>query len=512
MGEQTFKKWCVDEGLTVNESNPDKMGWDFIVEFQPEIDAAVPLDRQHISKRLLVQAKSSDRSSSSVQAKPSALKRLVDNSDPSFIAHLEYASGNQPSRARLLHIGKEEISAILRAVRELQAKGRTDLHNKKITLSLASAVELKPDGSEILQELYDATPSDLAAYTAEKDRLRKSVGNGRGTIKASFVIARSTGEEELVDLLIGRTKKLRVDRLTIRKSRFQIELKEDVEELVDVVLSVEPQGRDIMLRVVDGDGFTRTEVAAKAFRPNIVDLPDHVTRTRIANEFIECILLPDGVGSLKVGIPPDQKFDIHKLEQMLRFGVHLGRPDSKFQIVIDDDHAFDAVKPENIDYLLTWSATHLLCQQMSRAIFNAGRNLPTLLSIDDVTRIMDENEFMISASRNADISFEVEVDENLPETMPDRGFIFLPIIIRMDDLLYLAVNKASVRARRTGKDTVKFITGKPEVIDETVIPYSEEMEETWNRRNVFHARQERQEGIWIVTPRAGKNRQLTIEA
>ena len=136
MGEDAFRNWCSDASLLVTESNPDRMGWDFLVEFEPEIDERKPRDVQHILKKASIQVKSTDRRENSARASISATKKLVDYNIPCFIIHMSYGGKSKPSLARLLHIGSEQIYSILEAMREAEGKGRTDFDNITISLPL----------------------------------------------------------------------------------------------------------------------------------------------------------------------------------------------------------------------------------------------------------------------------------------------------------------------------------------------------------------------------------------
>src|SRR4051812_38129430 len=144
IGEAQFKLWCENNGLPASKSDPDCMGWDYLVELDTEIDHSITLDRQGDLKKVLVQIKSTDSRtvSKSVNGKLSAFKRLVDADMPAFIAHIEYSGLSSPQRARLLHVGPTQIGAILRTVRQIEQKGRIDLNNVKRTLPLDEASEI----------------------------------------------------------------------------------------------------------------------------------------------------------------------------------------------------------------------------------------------------------------------------------------------------------------------------------------------------------------------------------
>src|SRR6266436_5281124 len=99
LGEDEFKRWCTLNHLSAVKSSPDKLGWDFFVEFEPEVDDARPLDQQNDLKKVLIQVKATDTMPGSVRGKLSAFKLLVGTDLPAFVADRLRRPGNPASGA-----------------------------------------------------------------------------------------------------------------------------------------------------------------------------------------------------------------------------------------------------------------------------------------------------------------------------------------------------------------------------------------------------------------------------
>jgi hypothetical protein len=118
IGEGKFRNWCALEGLLCHKPDQDRMGWDFLVEFEEELDNTRPLDEQNEARKALVQIKSTDYGgTSTINATVSALQKLVAADLPAFIVLMKFDGGRSCREARLLHVGHEEIATILKWVR-----------------------------------------------------------------------------------------------------------------------------------------------------------------------------------------------------------------------------------------------------------------------------------------------------------------------------------------------------------------------------------------------------------
>ncbi len=227
LGEDEFKRWCTLNRLSAVKSSPDKLGWDFFVEFEPEVDDARPLDQQNDLKKVLIQVKATDTMPGSVRGKLSAFKLLVGTDLPAFVAQIGYAGRGTPRRARLLHIGPKQIEAILRKVRETEEAGCLDLHSVRMALRMDEAVEIQPAGGNLRQLISNAVPHSTREYVAAKAKVRKTCGYD--AYKGHVTFASGTRGEDVVNWMIGSIPDLRFEELVVSRTRFGISLDKDME-------------------------------------------------------------------------------------------------------------------------------------------------------------------------------------------------------------------------------------------------------------------------------------------
>jgi len=120
-GQNQFKLWCENERLLCHPPFPDRLGWDFLVEFPEQTDEEIPLDQQNELKKAFAQVKSTTKRETSIRARLLALKNLVDADSAAFIFHIEF-SKTEVRRARLLHIGKNRSSRFSRQREKLNRR------------------------------------------------------------------------------------------------------------------------------------------------------------------------------------------------------------------------------------------------------------------------------------------------------------------------------------------------------------------------------------------------------
>ena len=92
-GQNEFLGWCEPEQFHVQRSDPDRLGWDFLLEAAPERASDEPLDQQNELPKFLIQVKATEHATKIPSIKLSALKHLVDSDMPAAIAILFYSKG-----------------------------------------------------------------------------------------------------------------------------------------------------------------------------------------------------------------------------------------------------------------------------------------------------------------------------------------------------------------------------------------------------------------------------------
>jgi len=190
MGEGYFRMIAKAAGLVVNAAQEDKAGWDFVVE------APSPLQTDfasHSKPIYRIQVKSTLGSLSSVGMTYSSLLSLIRHSGPSFVLLLKFSNDDAPDGAALLHLGEEQATEILTALRRKQvANPALKINKSSHTLKFPASTVINPcTGSALRLRLESLLPGGYLAYVEEKTRwLRKLETQG----KQMFASIRVEGE------------------------------------------------------------------------------------------------------------------------------------------------------------------------------------------------------------------------------------------------------------------------------------------------------------------------------
>jgi hypothetical protein len=317
-GQTIVKGWLEESDVLPQTPEHDRLGWDFFAEFQPVRISGVALDEQDDLKKALIQVKATTSTQNSVRGKLSAFKALVDSDLPAFVVVLNLANGKEVRSAHLLHIGEDEIDAVLKKVREVEATGRTVLHRTKISLTLRAAPKIEPDGSNLAEEILGFIGPKTADYISKKAAYRRTCGYEEGSHTATINWTSSTGGKELVDLMLGYIPELKLNKFEVEKKRFGIALKGQAKLMTGGTLRVEPKPNSrVTLLIRNQDA--RASLEFDVFSP-IPHVPTALSYGRLKNDFID-IKVHFGKSNLTFNstLPLTGSYRIDLLTRVLKF-------------------------------------------------------------------------------------------------------------------------------------------------------------------------------------------------
>ncbi|HEX8570754.1 MAG TPA: hypothetical protein VF699_12660 [Caulobacteraceae bacterium] len=160
-GEARFRELCADAALVCNKSEQDRMGWDFIVESLPgTLPGPSGLDQRGPGLSCRVQVKTHWlRESDRVPVKLSAAERLAKDPGPAFICIFTVDEKLRIVGSHLVHMLDENLSRVLKRLRESQADTDSKPVNEQdITFGAARA------GVETAEPLRVAVIKDVADF------------------------------------------------------------------------------------------------------------------------------------------------------------------------------------------------------------------------------------------------------------------------------------------------------------------------------------------------------------
>lgn len=512
LAEDEFHQWCSSNGLLWTRPARDRLGWDSFVELKPETQST-PLDSQNELKKVLVQVKGTGKLEKTIRCKLSALKHLVDSDLPAFIAMIVYSDGCA-KHAKLLHIGPAQVEAVLRKVREVEKRGRRDLHNIQYRIKLGGAVELQVDGAGLRAAIVSFIPTTTAEYVAQKAAFRKSCGFGEGSTVADVDFPPGVEAADLVDCLIGRRPTLPVRRGTITKSRFGIQLEADTHEFGPAILTVDVKPVDrAVVTVRSLQRAKSAEMAVDVYAPGIA-VPPEARRMRLVNTFIELMFVFNEPRiDLSFSIP-NKTHSIDELNRALKFGWLLSSPDALIGLQMGQ-HSIElpVSKPADFEH---WQDLHIFTDIFSTALH---RYLPAHkcdVSFTEIDAAMwkCEQGFALITRTGLEVSFPVP-----PVSIGQirRATLLIPITLELKELTYCALAAMDDESLTIADHTMRFIGQKAMVVEDGVATDDRGINQIKARlsEKLQQLRAERRDGRIIIslgdTPESlGAEQQLVI--
>lgn len=226
VAEAEFVRLCSLAKLACNPSSRDLRGWDFVVEFPFQKKDDESLDQRGKGTTCHVQVKgtASDKGNR-VKLRLSAAEHLAKDPKPALVVVLLMAKDGALQGGYLIHLLGENLSKVLKRLRQAQADDKVDVNHQEITFdyrSLGVRFAATPEG--LRTALANACGSDLGAYVVEKQRQLQDLGYeaGRFHMDTTFSVA----PNELVDVFLG-LKPVTVSSLKTYDARFGVRLPVD---------------------------------------------------------------------------------------------------------------------------------------------------------------------------------------------------------------------------------------------------------------------------------------------
>lgn len=202
-GEARFPELCTDGGLIPNQSNWDRKGWDFAVDWPFTGDG--PLDSRPTPPSCLVQLKTVWARAKSVRLRLSSLEHLAKDLKPSFLVVLEVDDALNFVGARIAHLEGSLLGHVLKALRKATIEGAAP-NKVDITLGLDAWFEtIAPTGEAVRAAMEKAIGPNMGAYSLTKQRqlLELGFGDDRLTMTTSF---EADDEDQVFDAFLGLGK------------------------------------------------------------------------------------------------------------------------------------------------------------------------------------------------------------------------------------------------------------------------------------------------------------------
>jgi len=225
MGESHFENLCNQVDITANSSNPDRYGWDYLLEFPKNDNSTLPLDMQDIPIEGKVQVKASDTNNGKCQIKLSAMERLVKSSSPAFIYFVNFNASHEPLESFLVHIDESIIEQVLKRIRKNEvSQEKKELHKIKITMKYDESHRLNNVcGVALKKQIEKYIPNGMKLYIEKKAHSLANIGFTEQSMNMKITFPDKSVLVDLMDTSLGiKDTKVPVFINDMTMSRFDI--------------------------------------------------------------------------------------------------------------------------------------------------------------------------------------------------------------------------------------------------------------------------------------------------
>jgi hypothetical protein len=299
LGETEFKRLCLTAGgLTIHESQSqmDRTGWDFLIEFPFEYNNHMPHDLLPAPLECKIQVKSTSKQRKRESIKLSNLIRLVKAQMPTFFCFIEFDEENRAKAFYLVHIGEEIIGSALKRIRELESKGlQSKLNKHTLDISYNEADQLKNiTGEELKQAIQRVVPNGPEQYIENKNQLLKTIGFEDGGYELKVTVVGKDPIKDILEIGLGIKDKIEVYESSGYHKRFGIVANTpEIHQGGTLSLFIKPL--DAKLKFLEQNLPLGVSFGAKLYVPPFNKfIPEESIKIRVESSFFEFIIGMNG--------------------------------------------------------------------------------------------------------------------------------------------------------------------------------------------------------------------------
>ncbi|MBO6522944.1 MAG: hypothetical protein JJ971_03895 [Balneolaceae bacterium] len=332
LGQDQFKTWCSEEGLTCNPPLNDKQGWDFVIEFDPPLSQDKTYDEKKARYKCFVQIKSSDDSKSNKGISLRNWEKMINDASPFFIVRMEFNGKKKPEKVYLIHVGEELIIKGLKRLRGIK-EGQTILLKNEMSYPRRESDLLSSnDGESVKSEIEKYLKGGMFNYSHRKAELVKKVGVEKEELLVT-ILSKSGRDpvEELVDLSLGLSAELKAIESKKRRKRFGT-----YSNYVDLgpgtlKVEVKPNSK-ARIELISDDLKDIGNLKLDIFLPSgVKDLKKEQFKFLMKDEYLSFLAnFKDDQLKVDMTLPnPQDLIDINKMRNISKFLFHIATAESR---------------------------------------------------------------------------------------------------------------------------------------------------------------------------------------
>jgi hypothetical protein len=318
VGESWFDHMVSRTDLLAGRIEPDRLGRDRVVEFPAKDRVETePFDMRPAPLGCSIQIKSILATNDRVSLTLSVAERLAVDNRPTLICILRVdEDSNEIVDMHLVHLLGENLSRILKRLREEFATGKDELNKHEISFGLPAArkVDLTPEAfTTALKQLIG---EDMNAYAAEKLSQRKTAGFKDSERYSMSVTFEEMTHSDLIDGMLG-LKQLGVSNLQGFEERFDIRLPSGLPfpiGVANVVMQISPPPVDAGVISISSPNSDRiVEINCDLITPALPRIPIESMKMIARSQLFDAIVSVEDA-AIKLTNTFDE-FSTHPLEE-----------------------------------------------------------------------------------------------------------------------------------------------------------------------------------------------------
>lgn len=280
LGERKFRSLFRSD-VSINKSEEDLRGWDFIVELPLTSDETIPFDSRAPHKKYWLQVKTIWEDKTSIKSKLSSAEYIAKTALPSGFLVLKFNAKEQLSTASFIELTGKPLERILSKLRQESTSENPKLNKKYVNFSVAKYGKSIPlnDSNYPLSDYFENFVEDQEAYVLQKMKMLKDMGFKKDIISVGIPNAGDDSFEELALISLG-LKTFVPSKLDAQQQRFGISLphpKLSKTRAADVEITMGPnEGTDISLRLCEPDLALQTDIEGCLHTGMLGEIDAHV--------------------------------------------------------------------------------------------------------------------------------------------------------------------------------------------------------------------------------------------
>ncbi|PSH62232.1 hypothetical protein [Phyllobacterium sophorae] len=464
-GQNELVGWCEPEHFIAHKPDPDRLGWDFLLEATPDHSPDRPLDQQNSLPKFLLQVKSTEQQSRVPRIKLSALKHLVDADLPAAIAVLYYTKASRRSVRRLIvPIDDGVIADTLRAVREQEAAGNRAIHNVKVPVPVARGVEIGPDGEGLSTHLHQMLGGDPSRYVSRKINFRESCGFDDEPTVGRFFIPGENARQKLGELFLGSHREIEVSDLIIERRRFGVPLKNDQLYIRDAILAMNaPPISSASIEIESSSGEWI------AFSVDVFIPPPFAegATIRFANQFFELNMdFEKRWAGMVFNYEGERDVDLAEAVSIVELGAILARESKSVTI-----HFGEAQLPLEMSSdqgpFSHWIPVAPVLRRISDAIERSQRRAGGPIKLSSFYEWVEDNAELLALGSTPGVNmfFPRWADDAIVDS---QEVILAPMSVDIAGILYSALVEVPIVSMSRADNEIRLIGGQPTIVDDVV--------------------------------------------